>query len=129
MPKNKITTQGYFVRRLREYGYDVSRCYDRYAEKDARKWMVVINAKADSLMVTCCDAGEWPYRGMYELNDGGQKVPRNLYINTDSIEVMVEHLTKYNIPNRNGDLINISDERSRKRPARHSKEVETEKGG
>ena len=43
MPKNKITTQGYFIRRLRQSGFFVSRVYDRYSESDSRKWTVVIN--------------------------------------------------------------------------------------
>ena len=30
MPKNKITTQGYFLKRLKDSGYYVIRLFDRY---------------------------------------------------------------------------------------------------
>ena len=68
MPKNKITTQGYFVRRLRNSGYITSRVYDRYQDQDPRKWTIVIDPDGDSVLITCWDTGEWPYRGMYELS-------------------------------------------------------------
>jgi hypothetical protein len=97
MPKNKITTQGYFVRRLRDSGYVTSRVYDRYNETDARKWTVVIDPTGDSVMVTCWDNGEWPYRGLYEFADGGDKVPKGYHINTDSIDVILSHLNQFNI--------------------------------
>ena len=97
MPKNKITTQGYFVRRLRNSGYMTSRVYDRYQDSDPRKWTIVIDPEGDSLLITCWDNGEWPYRGMYELSDGGRKVPKGYYINTDSVEVILSHLNSFNI--------------------------------
>lgn len=97
MPKNKITTQGYFIRRLRNSGYMTSRVYDRYQDQDPRKWTIVIDPDGDSVLITCWDTGEWPYRGMYELNDGGRKIPKGYHINTDSIEVIVNHLSKFKI--------------------------------
>ena len=97
MPKNKITTQGYFVRRLRNSGYITSRVYDRYQDQDPRKWTIVIDPDGDSVLITCWDTGEWPYRGMYELSDGGRKIPKGYHINTDSIEVIVNHLSQFNI--------------------------------
>lgn len=97
MPKNKITTQGYFIRRLRNSGYIVSRVYDRYSEEDKRKWTIAINPEVDSIFITCVDHGEWPYRGMYHVDDGGDKFPINLYINTDSIDVILKHLDEFKV--------------------------------
>ena len=43
MPKNNVTTQGYFIKRLRDNGFLTSRVYDRYSKDDRRKWTVVVN--------------------------------------------------------------------------------------
>ena len=97
MSKNNITTKGYFIKRLRDSGFFVVRDYNRYGDSDPRKWTVVINPGNESLFVTCYDNGEWPIRGLYEFNDGGQNFPKNYHVNTDSIEVIVHHLIHFNI--------------------------------
>ena len=97
MPKNSVTTQGYFVKRLRDNGFLTSRVYDRYSESDKRKWTVVINPGTDSVFITCIDNGDWPHKGMYHIDDGGKKFPPNLYINTLSVEVVIKHLTEFKI--------------------------------
>ena len=125
MPKNKITTQGYFVRRLRQSGFFVSRVYDRYSESDNRKWTVVINPTEDSLMVTCCDVGEWPYRGLYEFNDGGRKFPKGYHINTDSVEVITSHLLQFKIEAKS--LNNLNGRTREKEKTRPPAKEETSK--
>ena len=97
MAKNNITTKGYFIKRLRDNGFFVVRDYNRYGEHDPRKWTVVVNPGNESLFVTCYDNGEWPYKGLYEFNDGGQHFPKNYHVNTDSIEVIVTHMIHFNI--------------------------------
>ena len=97
MAKNKITTQGYFIKRLRDVGFTVDRIYDRYTDKDIRKWTVMINPRGESLYITCCDMGEWPYKGLYEFDDAGNKFPKNFFINTDSIEVITKHLKEFGV--------------------------------
>tara|TARA_R110000751_G_scaffold32630_3_gene81889 strand:+ start:675 stop:1058 length:384 start_codon:yes stop_codon:yes gene_type:complete len=97
MGKNNVTTQGYFIKRLRDNGFLTSRVYDRYSENDRRKWTVVINAETDSVFVTCVNNGDWPHKGMYHVDDGGQKFPANLYINTLSVEVVIKHLLEFKI--------------------------------
>ena len=92
MPKNSVTTQGYFVKRLRDNGFLTSRVYDRYSESDKRKWTVVINPGTDSVFITCIDNGDWPHKGMYHIDDGGAHFPPNLYINTFSVDVSYKHL-------------------------------------
>ena len=97
MPKNKITTQGYFIKRLRDDGYHVDRVFSRYDDADPRKWTVVINPTTDSVFITCRDNGEWPFRGLYEFGDSGIKIPRGYHINTESTEVVTKHLNEFNI--------------------------------
>ena len=122
MGKNSVTTQGYFVKRLRDNGFITSRVYDRYTDSDRRKWTVVINPEIDSIFITCYDNGEWPYKGMYHIDDGGQRLPSNFYINTMSIEVVIKHLLDFNIDQKD---VNI---RNNGRPTKQSSSA-TEKGG
>ena len=114
MPKNSITTQGYFIKRLRDSGFYVIRLYNKYSEDDYRKWTVVVNPKIDSLFITCCDTEEWPYKGLYELHDSGLKVPRGYHINTDSIEVVIKHMLDFNI--KQIELNNDDGRQKKKRP-------------
>jgi hypothetical protein len=97
MPKNKITTQGYFVKKLRDIGYYVDRVYSKYGDDDQRKWTVVVNPGTDSVFITCRDNGEWPYRGLYEFGDSGARIPRGYHINTESTQVVAKHLSEFNI--------------------------------
>jgi hypothetical protein len=97
MPKNKITTQGYFIKKLRDFGYCVERVYSRYGDTDARKWTVVVSPKNESVFITCHDNGEWPWRGLYEFDDSGGKIPRGYHINTESTAVVAKHLQQFNV--------------------------------
>ena len=97
MPKNKITTQGYFLKRLKDAGYYVIRLFDRYSKDDKRKWTIVINPSTDSILLTCIDNGDWPHRGMYKLDDENNIFPHNFYINTESIDVVLKHLKRFKV--------------------------------
>ena len=108
MAKNKITTPGYFIKRLRDAGYYVVRLYDSYHKDDERKWTLLLNPKHESLFITCCDKGEWPWRGLFEISDYGQKVPKGFHINTDSVEVILKHLSDFNINNNNAGTFQSS---------------------
>lgn len=97
MPKNKITTQGYFLKRLKDAGYYVIRMFDRYSKDDKRKWTIIINPSTDSIMLTCIDNGDWPHRGLYKLDDDNNIFPHNFYINTESIDVILKHLKEFDV--------------------------------
>lgn len=97
MSNNKITTQGYFVKRLRDYGYYVCRVFDKYSVNDKRKWTLIINPGKESLFVTCYKTSEFSNSATYEISDGGTALPKNLFINTDSIEVVTKYLEQFDI--------------------------------
>ena len=115
MPKNKITTQGYFVKRLRDAGYYVVKLYDRYEKNDPRKWTVLLNPKYESLFITCYDNSDFEGRALYEFNDGGVNLPRNFNISTDSIEVVLQRLNEFGVIGR--EALNISDGRRKTKAA------------
>ena len=109
MPKNKITTQGYFVKRIRDRGYRVDRVYSKYCDSDPRKWTIVINPLHESVFITCRDNGEWPWRGMYEFCDNGVNIPRGFHVNTESVDVVVRHLQSFKVQPGVEKVINNND--------------------
>jgi len=112
MTKNKVTTQGYFIKRMRDSGFNVVRVYNNYSKGDIRSWTVAVNPKTDSIFITCCDNGEWPWRGLFEIDDQGQKFPKGFYINTDSMEVIIKHFLEFNITQ---EYLNNCDGRQREK--------------
>jgi len=97
MPKNKITTQGYFIKRLRDCGYYVCRLFDKYSTTDSRRWTIVVNPNVESVFITCYKSNNFTGQGLYEFNDGGVRIPKNYNISTDSVEVIVTHLNEFNV--------------------------------
>ena len=102
MSNNKLKTPGYFIKRLRDNGFIVIRLFSVYAKGDPRRWTVMINPSESSVMITCYanknDLGEI----LFELNDGGCKIPKNYSIKTDSIEVIIDYLITHGVSN-NGE--------------------------
>lgn len=98
--KNKITTQGYFIKRLKDSGYEVWKMFDAYSEADPRKFTILVDPKHSSLWITCyenlIEAGDvW-----FEFHDGGQFFPSKYKVNTDSFEVIANLLTERGIVNK-----------------------------
>ena len=94
---NKLTTLGYFRKRLKDSGYSSIELFKGYGTTDPRAWTVMIDPGNASLICTCyinhADRGD-----MYlELYDGGQYIPGRLKLQTSSFEVFVEKLVKLNI--------------------------------
>lgn len=104
---NKITTLGYFKKRLRDCSFIVDDLYRNYAPTDPRNWTVVIDPGGASIMCTCyvnANAENIKHSSIgdfyFELHDGGQFVPNTFIMKTSSIEVIVEYLERFNIAKR-----------------------------
>jgi len=98
---NKLTTLGYFIKRLRDSGYMVERLYTNYAVTDPRAWSVVIDPGCASLFCTCYQNDPELNTSYLEIYDGGQYIkPGRLKIETNSIEVFITYLVKYGINNK-----------------------------
>jgi hypothetical protein len=101
MAKNKLTTLGYFTKRLRDSGFAVQKVYNDYSDADSRQWTVVIDPQRASVMCTCyvndADLGDT----YFELYDGRHYVPGRFLINTHSVEIIIEKLIKFGIDNKN----------------------------
>ena len=95
--KNKITTCGYFVKRMRDNGFIVNRIFSNYNNNDPRIWTVMVNPGNESLYITCFQNKDFYGQRMFEISDGGVRIPKNLGLNTDSIEVLMNYLNEFNV--------------------------------
>lgn len=100
MAKNKITTVGYFIKRLRDSGYVTDKVFVDYADHDPRSWTVVIDPGCASVFITCFNNHNSFGEEYFEINDGGQFIPERFKLKTSSIETIVEYLVKFNINNK-----------------------------
>lgn len=97
---NKITTQGYFIKRLKDSGYHVWKIFENFGEADPRAWTIVIDPGGASVFCTCyINEGTFGLSS-FELYDGGQFIPQKVKIATESIEVIISYLVKFNINNK-----------------------------
>lgn len=97
--KNKITTLGYFTKRLKDNGYIVWKIMDKYDhDTDYRKWTVLVNPSQESVMITCLinrdGLNELP---CFDFYDGGRLFQKNFSIRTESMEVIVNHLIDHHV--------------------------------
>tara|TARA_R110000868_G_scaffold273487_2_gene532673 strand:- start:1687 stop:2127 length:441 start_codon:yes stop_codon:yes gene_type:complete len=99
LTKNKVKTAGYVIKRLRDNGFIVIKCFAFFAKQDPRLWTVLINPGEASVFLTCFLNKEKIDEVMFELNDGGRFFPRNVFLKTDSIEVLVQYLLEHNVTN------------------------------
>lgn len=96
--KNRIDTLSYFVKRMRDCGYDVVKLYNGYNDTDPRKWTVLIDPKGVNLMVTCYKNRHEEDDYQFEFNDGGNLFPMNYIIRTVSMEVIIINMVERNVP-------------------------------
>ena len=90
--KNKLKTAGYFIKRLRDSGFETIRIFNGYSDSDPRKWTLFIDPKNTSVFVTCFE--NTPFKGEYlfTFEDGNQRFRTGYSLKTDSIEVVVNKL-------------------------------------
>jgi hypothetical protein len=100
MSKNKLTTVGYFIKRLRDSGYVTDKVFTDYAEHDARAWTVIIDPKVASVFITCFNNHNSFGEEYFEMHDGGQFIPDRFKLKTSSIETVIEYLIKFGINNK-----------------------------
>lgn len=100
---NKITTLGYFLKRLRDSGYYAHKLFTEYSDADPRVWTIVIDPKGASIFCTCYLNDPYVGESSIELYDGGQYIPGRLKVKTDSAEVIISYLVKFGINNKAAD--------------------------
>lgn len=54
MPKNKLYNQSYFVKRILDSGFNVTRLNVNFEKDDLRRWMIIVNSKKVPYKVNIC---------------------------------------------------------------------------
>ena len=93
--KNKVTTCGYFIKRLRDNGYTVNRIFSNYSSRDSRRWTIMVDPDNAALYITCYVNYDWSGDFKFELNDGS--LFKNYQLKTDSMEVIMTKLIEKDI--------------------------------
>jgi hypothetical protein len=100
---SKPTTLSYFIKRITGSGYRVEKLFSEYSYGDPRYWTVMIDPGCASVIVTCYVNRNHLGDNYFEFYDGGQFLPPNMKIKTQSIEVIIEYLVRYGINNKMSD--------------------------
>jgi hypothetical protein len=95
--KNNVTTQGYFIKRLRDSGFVVVKLFDKYAQHDSRKWTVLVDPSNTSVLITCYQNKEYKGDVLFEFNDGGNRFIKNFNLKTQSMEIVITTLIEKGI--------------------------------
>lgn len=89
--KNKLYTLGYFTKRLRDCNFIVLKIFNSYSSSDKRKWTILVDPGNTSTYITCVnDLNDKDVK--FLIDDNGKCFPKNFYMKTDSIEIIVEKL-------------------------------------
>ena len=93
MKKNKITTLGYFTKRLKDNNFVVWKIFNKYGHHDPRIWTVLVNPGEESMYITCyINTDELGSIPVFELHDGVSVFRNYAKIQTRSMEVIVKYL-------------------------------------
>lgn len=106
---NKLTTMGYFIKRLRDSGYVVDRLYTGYNYVDPRAWSVVIDPGGATIFCSCYHNDPQMGTSYFEIYDGGQFIPGRFKITTSSVETFVSYLVKFGVNNKYRGYLNDKD--------------------
>lgn len=98
--KNKITTHGYFLKRLRDSGFIAVKMFKDYGLVDPRRWTIMVDPGGVSLMITCYENKGFRGDIVFELNDGGNLFHKNFNLKTKSMEIIVTTLIEKGIPQK-----------------------------
>jgi DNA-binding beta-propeller fold protein YncE len=101
MKKNKISTLGYFKKRLRDNGFIVLDIFNNYSDIDTRKWTIIVNPALESVFITCSNTEDFD-TPVFEFS-GAKVKPKNIQVVTSSMEVIIEKMLWWKISNNNQD--------------------------
>ncbi len=105
---NKLTTLGYFLKRLRDSGYYANKLFTEYSESDSRVWSVIIDPGHTSVFCTCYVQDPLLDESYFEIYDNGQFIPGRIKIKTDSFEVFAQYLVDFGINNKASTYPNLT---------------------
>jgi hypothetical protein len=101
--KNKISTPGYFLKRLKDNKFKTYKVFKEYAASDPRRWTILVDPGNTSVFITCYENLSFKGDVLFEINDGGQLFPRNFSLKTSSVEIVVTKLLEAGVKQHNDD--------------------------
>ena len=107
--KNKVTTGGYFLNRLRDSGFIAIRLFKDYGVHDPRKWTLMVDPGGQSVIITCYVNKENLGDVYFEFNDGGNKFPKNYNLKTQSMEIVITTLIERGVSQKTPDSVFTKD--------------------
>lgn len=96
--KNNVTTQGYFIKRLRDSGFVVVKLFEKYGQHDPRKWTIMVDPGSTSVIITCYQNRDYRGEVLFEFNDAGNRFIKNFNLKTQSMEIVITTLLEKGIP-------------------------------
>ena len=109
MAKNKLYNQSYFIKRILEAGYSVTKLNVKFEHDDPRRWMILINSRKISykfnICVTCFKNSE---TGEFAFKLQGQSF-RDFFLNTMSMTTIINILDDVIKEKENSYFENIGD--------------------
>lgn len=99
--KNKLSTPGYFIKRLRDSNFVVLRVFQDFSDADPRRWVVLVDPGNASVFITCYESRVVYGEYTFEFNDGNQFFKNSPEIKTDTIETVVSFLLENNVGLKN----------------------------
>lgn len=90
--KNKLKTASYFIKRLKDSGFETWKIFNKYSDSDPRKWTVLIDPSGASIYVTCFENKPFYNEYLFTFDDGNVNFKPGFSLKTDSIEVIVNRL-------------------------------------
>jgi len=107
--KNKLTTLGYFIKRLKDNNFYVIKLFNAYSYSDPRAWTVMIDPGNASIVCTCYLNKSDFKTSYFELYDGDQFIKNRINLKTSSIETFIEYLFKCGAKNNAPDYNRAND--------------------
>lgn len=99
MRKNNLYTKSYFIKRLIEFGYFVSRVAERYPDNDVRYWTVYVrDVDGNTVIITCVKPNDDFYFRINGPNDSNIKLETlSMNIVAETIENLFNGIDKLKI--------------------------------
>ena len=95
--KNNLKTPSYFIKRLRDNGYETNRIFDSFPDFDPRQCLIMVNPNSHCVLITCYANKNEYGEILFEVSDGGQRIAKNIHLKTPSSEVVITFLMENNI--------------------------------
>ena len=95
MSKNKLYNQSYFVKRILDAGFFVTRLNVKFESDDVRKWMILVNSKKipyrSNICITCFKDDKNPQKFSFKFQGQSE---RDFILNTMSMNTIIEILNE-----------------------------------